>query len=67
LQSIAAAPEVKVFPRPIPSTPCAPGISAFQTYLYTMNQAAQSWRSKSLVQGRPGIEYLWSGKWTSGD
>jgi len=67
LPSIAAATEVKVFPRPISSATDAPGISASQTHLITMNQMAQTWCFKNLVPGRPGIEYMWPGTWSSGD
>jgi hypothetical protein len=42
LQSIAAATEVKVNPRPISSASSAPGISASQIHLLTMNQMAQT-------------------------
>ena len=42
LQSIAAATEVKVFPRPMSSATCAPGISVSQTHLLTMNHMAQT-------------------------
>jgi len=61
LQSIAAATEVKVFPRPISSDTSAPGISASQTNLLTMKQMAHTWCTRNLVLGRPGIEYLRSG------
>jgi len=61
LQNIAAATEVKVFPRPISSATSAPGISAFQTHLLMMNHLAQSWCARNLVLGRPGIEHLWPG------
>jgi len=57
LQSIAAATEVKVFPRPISSATSAPGISASQTHLLTMNQMVHTWCARNLVPGRPGIEY----------
>jgi hypothetical protein len=67
LQSIAAATEVKVFPRPISSATSALGISASQTHLLPMNQMAQTSRTKNLVPGRPGIEYLRPGTRSSGD
>jgi len=66
-QSIAAATEVKVFPRPISSATSAPGISASQTQLLTMNQMAQTWCGRNLVPGRPGIDYLWPGTQSSVD
>jgi len=43
LQIIAAATEAQVFPRPIISPTSAPGISASQTHLLTMNHMAQTW------------------------
>jgi hypothetical protein len=43
LQSIAAATKVKVFPRRISSSTSAPGKSAPQTHLLTMNHLAQTW------------------------
>jgi len=58
-QSIATATEVNVFPRPIPSVTSAPGISACQTHLRTMNQMAQTRCTRYLVPGRPGIDSLW--------
>jgi len=67
LQSIAAATEVKVFRRPIPSATSAPGISASQTHLLTMNYMAQTWCARNLAPGRPGIEYLWPGTGLSVD
>src|SRR5882757_5935385 len=67
LQSIAAATEVKVFPRPILSATTAPGISASQTHLLTMNQMAHTWCARNLVPGKPGIEYLWPGTRSSVD
>jgi len=67
LQSIAAATEVKVFPRPISSGTSAPGISVSQTHLLTMNHMAQIWCARNLVPGRPGIEYLWPGSRSSVD
>ena len=65
LQIIAAATEVKVFPRPISSATRAPGISASQTHLLTMNHIAQTWCARHLVPGRPGNEYLWPGTLSS--
>jgi len=59
LQSIATASKAKVFPRPILSATSPPGISASQTHLHTMNQMAQTWCTRYLGPGRPGIEYLW--------
>jgi len=56
LQSIETATEVNVFPRPISSATSAPGISASQTHLLTMNQMPQTWCARNLVPGRPGIE-----------
>jgi len=67
LQSIAAATEVKVIPRPISSTTSAPGISAFQTDLLSMNHMAQTLCAKYYVPGRPGIESWWPGLQLSGD
>jgi len=67
LQSIAAATEVKVYPRPISSATSAPGISVSQTHLLTMNHIAQTWCARNLVPGRPGIEYLWPGTQSSVD
>ena len=67
LYVIAAATEVKVFPRPISSATSAPGISASQTPLQTMNQMAQTWCAWNLVPARPGLEYLWPGTRSSGD
>jgi len=61
LQSIAAATEGKVIASPISSATSAPGISASQTYLLTMNQMAHTWCARNLVPGWPGIEYLWPG------
>jgi len=65
LQSIAAATEVKVFPSPISSATSAPGISASQIHLLTMNQMAQTWCTKNIVPGWPGIEYLGPGTQSS--
>jgi len=67
LQTIAAATEVKVFLRPISSATNAPGISASQTHLFTMNLKSQTCCAKNLVPGRPGIEYLWPGTRSSVD
>jgi len=67
LQSIAAATEVKVIPRPISSATSVPDISVSQTHPLTMNHMAQSWCSRKLVPGRPGIEYLWPGTQSSVD
>jgi len=67
LQIIAAATEVKVFPRLISSTTSAPSISASQTHLLTMNHMTQTWRARHQVPGRPGIQYLWPGTWSSVD
>jgi len=67
LQSIATATKVKVFPRPISSAPSAPGIPVSQILLLKLNQMAQTWWSRILVPGRPGIEYLWPGTWSSVD
>jgi len=67
LRSIAAAIEVKVFPRPISSATAATAISASQTHLLTMNQMAQTWCARYLVPGWPGIEYLWPGTRSSVD
>jgi len=67
LQSIAAATEMKVIPRPISSATSAPGITASQTHLFTMNQMAQTWCTRNVVPGRPGMEYLWPGTRSSGD
>jgi len=67
LNIIAAATEVKVFPIPISSTTSAPGISASQTHLLTMNQIAQTWWARNLVPGRPGIQYWWPGTRSSVD
>jgi len=59
LHIIAAATEVKVFPRPVSSATSAPGISASQSHLLTMNHMAWTWCTRNLVPARPGIEYLW--------
>jgi len=59
LHIIAAATEVKVFPRPISSATSAPGISLSQTHLLTRNHMAQTWCTRNFVLARPGIEYLW--------
>jgi len=59
LQSIAAATEVIVFPRLISSASSAPGISASETHLLTMNQITQNWSTKNIVLDRSSIEYLW--------
>ena len=67
VQIIAAATEVKVFPWPISSATNAPGISASQTHLLTMNQISKTWCARNFVPGRPGIEYLWPGTWSSID
>jgi len=67
LQSISAATEVKVFPRPSSSATSACGISPSQTHLLTMNQIAQTWCSRNLVPGRHGIEYLRPGTRSSVD
>jgi len=67
LQSIAAASEVEVFPRPISSATSGPGIIASQTHLLILNQMAESWCARNLVTGRPGIDYLWPGIWSSVD
>ena len=67
LQSIAAATEVKVFPRPISSPTSAPGISDSQTHLLRINQMAQTWCAKNSVPGRPEIEYLQPGTHSSVD
>jgi hypothetical protein len=42
LQSIAAATQVKVFPRSISSVTSAPGIAASETHLLKRNQMAQT-------------------------
>jgi len=52
LQIIAAATEVKVIPSPISAATSAPGISASQTHLLTMNQIAQTWCARNFVLGR---------------
>jgi len=67
LQRIAAATEMKVFPKPISSTTSAPGTSASETHHLTMNQMAQTWCAKNLVAGRPGIKYLRPGTRSSVD
>ena len=67
LQIIAAATEVKVFPCPISSATSAPGISASQTHIVTMDQIAQTWCPRHFGLGRAGIEYLWPGTWSSID
>jgi len=67
VQGIAAATEVKVFPRSISSTTSVPGISASETHLLTMNHMAQTCCTRNILLGRPGIEYLWSGKRLSVD
>jgi len=67
LHIIAAATEVKVSPRPISSATSAPGISAPQIHLLTMNHIAQTWWARNFVPARPGIEYLWPGTQSSGD
>jgi len=67
MQIIAAATEVKVFPSPISFATSAPGISASQTHLLTMNQIAQTWRARIFFPGRPGIEHLWHGTRSSID
>ena len=61
LQIIAASTEVRVFPCPSSSATSAPGISASQTHLRTMNQMAHTWCARNVGPGRPGIEYLWPG------
>ena len=65
LESIAAATEVKVFPRPISSTTSTPGISASQTHLLMKKQMAQIWCARNFVPGRPGIESLRPGTQSS--
>jgi len=67
LQIIAAATEVKVYPRPISSATSAPGMSASQTHLLTMNQMAQTWCARNFIPGKLGIEYLWPGTRSSID
>jgi len=67
LQIIATATTVEVFPSPISSATSAPGVSASQTHLVTMNQIAQTWCTRNFVPARPGIEYLWHGRWSSID
>jgi len=64
---IAAASKVKVFPRPISSATSAPGISVSRTDLLTLNHIPQTWCSRNFIPGRPGIEYLWLGSWSSID
>jgi hypothetical protein len=61
LQSIAAATEVKVFPRSISSATSASGMSASQTHRLMMNRISHPWCARNLVAGSPGIEYLWCG------
>jgi len=61
LHIIAAATEVKVFPRPILSAPSAPGRSVSQNHLLTINHKAQTWCARNFVPGRARIEYLWPG------
>ena len=56
LHIIAAATDVKVFQRPISSATSAPGISATQTHLLTMNHIAKTWCTRNMVLGRPRIE-----------
>ena len=56
---IAAATDVKVFPRPISSATSTPGKSESQTHLLTMSPMVQTWCARNLVLGRPGTEYLW--------
>jgi len=58
LQSIATATKVNGVPRPISSATTAPGISASETHLLTMNQMTKTWCARKWVIGRPGIEYL---------
>jgi len=67
LDIIAAATEVKVFPRPILSATSAPDISESQTHLLPMINMAQTWYGRNFCLGRPGIEYLWPGTWSSID
>ena len=67
LQIIASATKVKVIQWPISSTTSAPGIPASQTHLHTMNHGAQTWSTRKLVPGRPGIEYLGFGTQPSVD
>jgi len=62
LQIIATATEVKVFQKPFSSATSAPGISASQTYLLTMNNIAPTRIARDLAPGRPGIEFWW--RWT---
>jgi len=64
---IAAATEVKVFPSPISSSTSAPGVSASQTHLLTMNQITKTWLPTQFVPRRPGIEWLWPTTWSSID
>ena len=56
LYIIAAATEVKVFPRPMSSATRAPGISESQTHLSTIHCLAQTRCSRNFVLDRPGIE-----------
>jgi len=67
LHIIAAATEVKVFPWPVLSATSAPSISASQTHHLTIKQMAQTWCTRNIVPGRPGIEYLWPGTHSSVD
>jgi len=59
LHIIAAAPEVKFFPRPISSATSALGISESETHLITMNFVAQTWCPRKFLPGTPGMRYIW--------
>ena len=61
--------QVKLEPEPTwevgPVANTTPSISASQTHLCTINQMSQTWCTRNLVPGRPGIEFLWPGTWPS--
>jgi hypothetical protein len=59
LPLIAAATEVKVFPRPICSATSAHGISVSRTHVLTMYHMAYTWCVRNLILRGPGIEYCW--------
>jgi len=61
LHIIATATEVNVLLRPISSATSTPRMSKSQTHLLTMNLIAQSWCARTLVPGKPGIEYMLPG------
>jgi hypothetical protein len=56
---ISVATEVKVIQRLISSVTSAPGISASQTNLLTMDHISQTWFATDLVPGTAVIQYFW--------